>query len=216
MQVYSIFKSLDGEVNQWGQGTPSVFLRLAGCNLACPYCDAAYARDPLSGKFWTVAEVEEAILAHRCNKVTITGGEPLLQQGELSVLCQSLSKNDIRMSIETNGTKMPLDCFIFDPKVSLVMDYKLDQWDSMDSEAFACLGNTDWVKFVVGDEADFSCALDVIDRLKSTNPSSWRVAIGTKWGLLANGILAEWILESGRDIALNTQLHKLIGLKESQ
>ena len=79
-----IFHSLQGEGVTAGR--PSVFLRLATCNLACSWCDTKYTWDWDSYEnerevvSLFVSEVEERLLRFGCPRLVITGGEPLMQQ----------------------------------------------------------------------------------------------------------------------------------------
>lgn len=107
-----IFHSLQGEGARIG--TPTVFLRLAGCNLACTWCDTRYtwdwerydhAKEVISLER---TEVEERILRFACPHLVITGGEPLLQQNELAPLVASLKGQGFHFEVETNGTIIPL------------------------------------------------------------------------------------------------------------
>ena len=84
MQVAEIFYSLQGEGKLIG--VPCAFVRLAGCNLRCCYCDSRYARDAADGQAMTVEKVLERLLAYPTKYVVITGGEPLLAD-ELDELC---------------------------------------------------------------------------------------------------------------------------------
>jgi len=82
-------------------GTPAVFVRLAGCNLACDFCDTDY-----STKFF--ASVDEVVERVRetggdCPMVILTGGEPLAQ-AETAALIEALRKDRRRVHIESNGT----------------------------------------------------------------------------------------------------------------
>ena len=86
MKIHSHFISIDGEVNKWGQGVPSVFLRLQNCNLRCSYCDIPEAQDPKGGRVLSVDQIVEIIRGYECEKITITGGEPLLQEDEIHEL----------------------------------------------------------------------------------------------------------------------------------
>ena len=106
-----IFRSIQGE--GVSAGTPSVFLRLATCNLSCSWCDTKYTWD------WDrydyrkeivsldTAEVERRLDALEGPRLGITGGEPLLQQAELAPLASSLKNRGWYVEVETNGTIAP-------------------------------------------------------------------------------------------------------------
>lgn len=99
LQLAEIFYSLQGE-GTW-TGTPAVFVRLAGCNLSCAFCDTDYAL-----KF--LASVDEVVAAVRtagggCRTVILTGGEPLAQR-ETPALIAALRADGRRVHIESNGT----------------------------------------------------------------------------------------------------------------
>ena len=94
-----IFYSVQGE-GTW-TGTPAVFVRLAGCNLSCRFCDTDYAV-----KFF--ASVDEIVGRVRaeggdCPMVILTGGEPLAQR-ETPALIAALRADRRRVHIESNGT----------------------------------------------------------------------------------------------------------------
>ena len=99
LQLAEIFYSIQGE-GMW-TGTPAVFVRLAGCNLACDFCDTDY-----STKFFaSVDEVVEKVreLGGDCPMVILTGGEPLAQ-AETAALIEALRRDGRRVHIESNGT----------------------------------------------------------------------------------------------------------------
>ena len=106
-----IFISIQGEGASLG--TPTVFLRLALCNLACTWCDTRYTWDWQLYDYdsevmeLAVTEVEDRILGYDCRHLVITGGEPLLQQRTLAPLAQSLLGEGFRLEVETNGTIVP-------------------------------------------------------------------------------------------------------------
>lgn len=95
-------------------GVPSVFLRLATCNLSCSWCDTKYTWDWQNFDYETevveldAPEIEQRIRAFDCSHVVITGGEPLLQQDELALLVKSLATEGYTFEVETNGTLTPL------------------------------------------------------------------------------------------------------------
>ena len=106
-----IFYSLQGEGP--GLGTPSVFLRLALCNLVCAWCDTKYTWDWRNYSYkkevveLSLDEVSQSILKHDCNHLVITGGEPLLQQRSLVPLVRALKARGFSFEVETNGTIVP-------------------------------------------------------------------------------------------------------------
>lgn len=102
--VHSIFFTIQGEGPNVGQ--PSVFVRLAGCNLQCPGCDTEYTSGPF------VTRMDPIVLTRHIDKISqdciqkplivITGGEPLRQN--LVPLINRLFAWHYRVQIETNGT----------------------------------------------------------------------------------------------------------------
>ena len=103
LQLAEIFYSVQGE-GTW-TGTPAVFVRLAGCNLSCSFCDTDYALKFLA----PVAEVVARVRAEGgdCPMVILTGGEPLAQR-ETRALIDALRADGRRVHIESNGT-LPAD-----------------------------------------------------------------------------------------------------------
>jgi 7-carboxy-7-deazaguanine synthase len=99
LQIVETFYSLQGEGAH--VGTPAVFVRLAGCNLACRFCDTDYALRALATVEAVVARVRE--LGGACRTVVLTGGEPLAQR-ESSGLIEALCAAGYRVHIESNGT----------------------------------------------------------------------------------------------------------------
>jgi organic radical activating enzyme len=104
LAVNEIFYSIQGE-GYW-IGTPMVFVRLAGCNLRCPWCDTKYALS--GGHLMDLGEILEEIrkVAHRqIVPVCLTGGEPTIQK--IKPLIAVLHTAGHRVHIETNGTMSP-------------------------------------------------------------------------------------------------------------
>jgi organic radical activating enzyme len=106
-----IFYSLQGEGPSIG--TPTVFLRLATCNLACTWCDTKYTWDWRNHDYnrevvaLPLEDVERRVLDFGCPHLVITGGEPLLQQKALEPLAVSLKRQGFYCEVETNGTLPP-------------------------------------------------------------------------------------------------------------
>ncbi len=99
--VSETFVSIQGEGKL--TGVPSWFLRLAGCNLRCRWCDTPYASwNPESVKR-TVAGVVEEALASGVSHAVLTGGEPMIFP-QLVPITQALHAGGMHITVETAGT----------------------------------------------------------------------------------------------------------------
>ena len=74
LKVVETFASIQGESTHAGR--LCFFIHLAGCNLACSYCDTVYARGEDCGTLRTIAELLDEVAASKIKLVEITGGEP--------------------------------------------------------------------------------------------------------------------------------------------
>lgn len=105
LKIVEIFASLQGEGLR--QGEPTIFVRLAGCNLRCPFCDTKKAWE--KGEDKQIEDIVAKILEEKekqpSNWVCLTGGEPLLQP--IKPLAQAIKKAGFYLQIETNGTLQP-------------------------------------------------------------------------------------------------------------
>ncbi len=95
-RINEIFESLQGE--GFHTGTPAVFVRFSGCNLACPFCDT----DHRAFTTMTDEQIAAAVAQFKPELVVLTGGEPGLQVSDR--LIDLLHAEGRKVSIETNGT----------------------------------------------------------------------------------------------------------------
>jgi len=219
MNVYSIFQSIDGECNIRHQGSLTTFIRLAGCNLTCAYCDTPESRS--GGTEMSVQQVAKTISELDCPNVTITGGEPLLQGEELKDLIFTFlihSDRQWNFSIETNGTINPAR-FIKDLGVGtfFVMDFKLPSSGFFDynNKNYLNLREEDWIKFVICDERDYHTAVDVVKNLFGYQNKA-KLAFSPAFGQTNQNWakkVAEWMIRDKLwHVNLNVQIHKLIDM----
>jgi 7-carboxy-7-deazaguanine synthase len=204
MRVAEVFRSLQGEGRN--QGRPTVFLRLAGCNLACAWCDTAYARE--GGEELDADTVLEQIreTAGPCRRLCVTGGEPLLQQHELVPVVATLASEGYAIEIETNGT---IDFAPVQAHAAITMDVKCpSSGETSDLSLLARLRPGDAVKFVVGDLAD----LAYMENVLGAHPTEAEVYVSPVHGADAGPIVAR-ILDRDLPVRFSLQLHKLIGVR---
>jgi 7-carboxy-7-deazaguanine synthase len=118
VKVSEIFLSIQSEGRL--VGVPSAFIRLAGCNLRCKWCDTAYSWDRRRGKSYTLAEILQQVRHYNCRHIVLTGGEPLLTD-ELDTLLELLSQTGKHITVETAASSyrdIKCDLISISPKLS--------------------------------------------------------------------------------------------------
>ncbi len=111
LQLVEIFYTVQGEGTH--AGTPAVFVRLAGCNLSCHFCDTDYAMSSFAQVDEIVARVRD--VGGDCPTVVLTGGEPLAQ-AESVALIDALRRSGRRVHVEIerrrSSTELPPDVWL--------------------------------------------------------------------------------------------------------
>ena len=209
--ISEIFKSIQGETSR--VGLPCTFVRTFGCNLDCVWCDTLYARTGRPGRAgegprMAVADVLRRVVALGGRLTCITGGEPLIQPEGVCDLAQRLLESGRTVLLETNGT---LDLAPVPQGVVTIMDVKCPGSGHTDvtlPSNLERLAAQDEVKFVIQDRADFDWAVAFVRRHDLLARS--QVLFSAVHGRLTHTALAEWILDSGLDVRLQFQLHRLL------
>jgi 7-carboxy-7-deazaguanine synthase len=98
--VNEIFETLQGE--GFHVGTPSVFLRLQGCDVGCAWCDTKHSWPSDDRNLMSAGDLLDECLKYRSRHVVLTGGEPC--QFDLTDLTESLLDHGFTVQIETSGT----------------------------------------------------------------------------------------------------------------
>ena len=202
VKVNEIFHSIQGESSRAGQ--PCVFIRLAGCNLRCAYCDTSYAYE--QGLFMEIPDILEQVRRLRCGLVEVTGGEPLIQE-ETPSLIGGLLDEGYTVLLETNGS---IGIGVVDPRCIRIVDIKCPSSGMAGQNNlhnFKELGIKDELKFVIGNREDYEFARDL---LSSFPAIVCKINFSPVSGTLAPRSLAEWILHDHLPVRLNLQLHKII------
>ncbi len=203
LNLSEIFYSLQGESTF--AGLPCLFVRLAGCNLDCSYCDTGYARSPVAGEMVSVAEIVARLAGYQVSLVEITGGEPLLQP-EVAGLVDKLLDLNFTVLLETNGS---LSIAGIDPGVFFIIDVKTP--GSKVATGFNVANLTllqphHQLKFVMVDEADFFWSLDFLTQHKA-EIGQLETIFSPVVSSFAPARLAELMLEHQVNARLQLQLH---------
>jgi len=218
MYLIEIYKSVQGESSF--SGLPCIFVRLAGCNLRCSWCDSEYtftgghksSIDEVMGRVRKLAPVK---------LVEITGGEPMLQEREVVPLMQKLLDDGYEVLIETSGER-PLENV---PKaIHKIVDVKCPasgEGGSFRISNLDTLTPADELKFVIADRIDYEFARDFVreHQLEQKMPNilfspAFRKDAGpardARNCLLDPRELVEWMLADGLGARLGLQIHKFI------
>jgi len=202
MKIAEIFRSLQGEGSN--QGRPCLFIRLAGCNLHCCWCDTPYAQ--AGGSEMSIDAILEQVWRLNPPYVCITGGEPLLQGDDLEPLLSSLHARGTSIDIETNGT---IDFSRLQPYASICMDVKCpSSGQKSNLGLLEAIRSKDSVKFVVKDETDCQYALEIITSYRISGEIFISPVFGSDYKMIA-----KFILDNNLPVRFQIQLHKIAGVK---
>lgn len=169
--ISEIFYSVQGEGRLIG--TPSVFLRLAGCPLRCRWCDTAYAWDNIDANFMTAQDIISSIRSFNAKHVVVTGGEPLSIEN-IDILLDAIKAIGCHITVESAGLKyIPIACDLMSISPKLSNSFP----DACDPVHYAKVALKPEViaryisaydcqlKFVVGNEKDVSEILELLELL---------------------------------------------------
>ena len=218
MFLIEIYKSVQGESSF--AGLPCIFVRLAGCNLRCSWCDSEYTFT--GGRKMSLDEVMAEVQKLAPAKlVEITGGEPMLQEREVVPLMERLLSQGYEVLLETSGER-PLANV--PRQVHKIVDVKCPasgEGGTFRQENLSALTSGDEVKFVIADRQDYEFARDFV-RAHSLGGSvrdvlfspAFRKDAGPERNadncLLDPRELVDWILTDGLNVRLGLQIHKFI------
>lgn len=215
LRVNEVFGTIQGEAS-WA-GTPSVFVRLQGCDVGCPWCDTKYTwpdsfvdgsrddvfeRSGMVGGFdWDDAELLAAIMERfQSRHIVLTGGEPLQQDADW--FCEMALGAGYSVQVETSGTyerRLPPDVFVtVSPKVGMPGRRVVSR---------AMLKRADEIKFPIGKMSD-------IQKLQALLPETNGAAIWLQplsMSAKATALCIEQCV--AHNWRLSIQVHKFLGVR---
>ncbi|HEY0758145.1 MAG TPA: radical SAM protein [Acidisarcina sp.] len=218
MYLIEVYKSVQGESSFAGR--PCIFVRLAGCNLRCSWCDSEYT---FTGGYKRAADevVKDIERLAPVRLIEFTGGEPMLQERELIPLMQRLIGSSYELMIETSGERLLTGV---PPEVHKIVDVKCPasgESGKFQTANLDVLTRRDEIKFVISDRIDYEFARQfvgdhgisgkvgsvLLSPAFSKTPAPERSSVNC---LLDPRELVEWMLADGLDARLNLQIHKYV------
>lgn len=213
------FLSIDGEGPTAGE--IATFIRLGGCNLACTWCDTAYSIPmDVKGELLSKEDIYQFIKDNGAKNVTITGGEPLIQENIEELIFFLAKDQDLLIHIETNGSIPIYNLLKLKAmnNVSFIVDYKLPESGmekSMDMKNFQVIGSKDVCKFVIASMNDMEKAKEVIELFDLTRKCS--VYFSPITSSIAPVTMVEYMKKNKLNgVRLQFQMHKLIWSPEAR
>jgi len=203
IKISEIFFSIQGEGVLIG--TPTVFIRLYGCNLRCDWCDSMYAVEGNEYDVRTINSIIKETEIYSCDNICITGGEPLLQVDQVVLITEKFIKINKNIILETAGHIEPPN--IFQSKNTVIsMDCKCPS-SKMDNAQnirnLLKLKNKDQIKFIIDDNNDYLYSKEIIKKHKFRA----QLIFQPTWGSSIK-LLTEKVLSDNLNVRVLPQLHK--------
>lgn len=196
--VMEVFSTLQGEGEH--TGTPSYFIRLAGCDVACAWCDVKESWDVAGFPKQDVSEIVAGAIASNLTTVVLTGGEPCMY--DLQPLTDGLHAAGLSVHIETSGSS------------PITGDY---EWITLSPKKFkSCLdenfAKADELKVVVVNKHDLEWAREQAEKV---GPSCV-LYLQPEWSRKEKSqeLMLEFFQSThGRGWKMSVQTHKYLGLR---
>ena len=203
LRVIEVYPSIQGESTR--AGLPCVFIRLAGCNLRCTWCDSTFTFT--GGTRRGIDDVVAEAHAHGIDLVEVTGGEPLVHRQAIPLM-QRLLDLGHTVLLETSGSR---DIAAVPEGVHIILDLKppdsgeagANRWENL-----PLLKSKDEVKFVIASRGDYDWSVATLRRhlLDRVCP----VLFSPVTDSVEPRDLAAWILADRLPVRFQLQLHKVV------
>lgn len=204
LRVIEVYPSVQGESTF--AGVACVFVRLAGCNLRCTWCDSVFTFT--GGEHRSVDALVEEACSFGIPLVEVTGGEPLVHRNAIPLM-QQLIDRGCTVLLETSGSR---DIGDVPQAVHIILDLKPP--DSGEERAnlwsnIPKLRKKDEVKFVIASRRDFEWSRDKV-REYALDTRVGAVLFSPVWGKVEPRVLVEWILADRVPVRFQLQMHKVV------
>lgn len=203
LRVIEVYASIQGESTF--AGLPCVFIRLAGCNLRCTWCDSEWTFT--GGAHRSIDDVLAEASAFGVNLVEVTGGEPLVHRQAIPLMERLLARGHTVL-LETSGSR---DIGPVPPGVHVILDLKPPDSGELSANLWSNLPKLrakDEVKFVLASRRDYEWARDVVAEHRLAERCS--VLFSVAFGLVSPADVVAWMLEDHVPARFQIQMHKAI------
>lgn len=216
-RVVETFISINGEGQRAGE--LAAFIRFAGCNLNCNYCDTAWANQKDTPyQIMNEEEIASYVQHSGVYNVTLTGGEPLIQPG-IEILLECLGDiPGVQIEIETNGSVDIAPFTGLTVRPGFTLDYKLPgsgMESGMRTENYRYLDKQDTVKFVISNQQDLQRARQIIEQYQLQGKCG--IYLSPVYGRIEPVEIVNDMLDHKlNQVHLQLQLHKIIWTPEQR
>ena len=221
------FQSIQGEGKY--AGVPQVFVRLAGCNLNCAWCDSSHARNYKPGDFPEVDALELWAVVEKlwrgCHSISLTGGEPLMHKDFLKEFLAIVKVYNIRIYLETNGTLPEVLKEVIEDVDIVSMDVKLPSstgcrpfWDEHVMFLRVAWGKDIFIKTVISNATKMEDIITMVEMISKGDPTIPLFLQPNHFEIKTDIVdkcreFQEYCANYLADVRVLPQMHKFIGLK---
>jgi len=213
--ISEVFYSICGEGTEIGR--PAIFIRFAGCNLRCCYCDTKYSQQQTGEQYslWTIlSKVDQLSVSTECKLIFLTGGDPGVQYPTFMPLIEELESCTFEMIVQTNGTHYMPSLFEKCSLISIDVKGPSSNQGSDDTVIASTIQQFQHkaiqLKFLIQDEQDFKFARQYI-RSSQLTPNVTPI-LGVVGGIDLKPLI-EMVLDSDiakYNVRVLPQLHKIV------
>ena len=225
-KISEIFKSVQGEGKY--TGVSQVFVRLAGCNIECDWCDTSGVDDQNSDiKEFGIKEVFNHVLQlwEDAHSVSLTGGEPLLQKDFLKGLLSLFKESRMISYLETNGILYKELQSIIDDIDIIAMDFKLPSstkcrsfWDEHKRFLEVALRKEVFIKVIITRDTAFEDIQKSVELIADLDPKV-QLVLQPDARQIDEDVISKcqeyqsYCLKYLSDVRVIPQMHKMMGLR---